>query len=145
MDFYLKKGNDELRNSIKGYKKFKDNNFYVLFTTGEISGYAAFDIKKGYANIYDIRCDVSDERIFDALLRAVAFYATENMIQYTVYDGEDENIRNRALKSILIPYEDKNMIRAIFEDAKIDKNKGLFVDGVWLFSQKCKGDKMNDK
>ncbi len=138
MEFCIKKGNDELKNTLneKGFN-FKDDNFYILFTQEKIAGHASFTLKNGYVLLDEIVCEIDDFKIYDALLRAIAFYGTERMYQYVVYDGKDEKQSKEMLSSIFNHYKENVLLKTIYLAENLDFEKALYVDSVWLFSQKC--------
>ena len=142
MDFFIKKGTEEFREllSKKGLK-FKDDNFYVLMTNNGVMGYVEFEINSGYINIRNIKVNIDDDVMYDALLRAVAFYGTERMIQYVIYSGEDSVNRKKMLKSIFNEWENNKFVNSIYEAENISKAKGIYVDGIKLFSGGCASEK----
>lgn len=143
MDFLIKKGDSKLREDVKKYKEFTNDDFYLLFTDEGIKGYATFDKRIGYLVINELKYELEDERIFDALLRAVAFWGVEHMYQYVIFNPKDNELKERMLKGIFRKYEDNNLLKGIYEAEEIDTNKGIFVDSIWLFSQKCEGSKLD--
>ncbi len=142
MDFFIKKGTEEFRNLLsKNGLKFKDDNFYVLMTNKGVMGYVTFEIMGGYITIRNIKVNIDDDVMYDALLRAVAFYGTERMVQYVIYSGEDSLERKKMLKSIFNEWEDNKLINSIYDAQNISKTKGIYVDGIKLFSGGCASEK----
>lgn len=95
-------------------------------------GYAAWDRKDSCYIIRVYECETEDERLFDALMRAVAFEGTKHFIRYVLCNADSETEKKRLERSIFKDVSDlkEQNIRSL-----IPGPGAMYVDILECFSK----------
>lgn len=136
--FTIKKGRPEERDEFN----IADEEFYIL-RMGEEEAYAGKAEWHAEADSYIITalsCAETDPRIFDALLRAVAFAGTKHFIRYVFYSCGDDALKQRMCESIFAPVNEDAGAKQRAEELGL-KGSVLSVDVIACFSGPCAGSK----